>query len=85
VYYFSSHRGGQERLRIATPGKQDLAGVLDDLRQVIVNGAFVHTPNQDDCRFCDFKAACADDVNAQAEAKRSDARLSAFERLTRHA
>jgi hypothetical protein len=54
------------------------------LRQVIVKGAFVHTPNDDDCRFCDFKAACTSSVNPQAKAKIADAKLNAYERLTRH-
>jgi CRISPR/Cas system-associated exonuclease Cas4 (RecB family) len=84
VYYFSSHKGGQERVRIPAPKRQELAGVLDDLRQVIVNGAFVHSPNEDDCTFCDFKAACTAGVNAQAEAKRVDAKLVAYGRLTGH-
>ena len=29
-----------------------------DLREVIVQGAFVHAPDEDDCKCCDYDAAC---------------------------
>ena len=36
VYYFSSHKGRQERVRIAAPAQASIAAVLGDLRDVIV-------------------------------------------------
>ncbi|MEO8660737.1 MAG: PD-(D/E)XK nuclease family protein [Bryobacteraceae bacterium] len=84
VYYFSSHKGGQERVRIAAPTPQDIVLVLRDLREVIVTGAFVHAPDDQDCKFCDFRAACNSDVNGQARSKLGDSKLKAFGRLAGH-
>ena len=84
VYYFSSHKGGQERVRIPAPKPQDMAAVLGDLRELVVNGAFVHTPDDRDCKFCDYKAACTGDVNVQAKAKLGDAKLNVYGRLAAH-
>ena len=81
TYYFSSHRGNLERLEIPAPGRAAIAKVLADLREVIVQGAFVHAASEDDCRFCDYAAACGERVHEQAEAKQGDARLAAFVRL----
>ena len=66
VYYFSSRKGGRERLTIPAPAPAALTAVLADLRELIVKGAFVHAPDEGDCKFCDFKAACVNDVHAQA-------------------
>jgi ATP-dependent helicase/nuclease subunit B len=85
VYYFSSHRGGLERVTIPAPGKAAIARVLADLREVIVHGAFVHAPTEEACRFCDYAAACGKGVHGQAEAKQGDARLATFVRLGTHA
>jgi ATP-dependent helicase/nuclease subunit B len=84
VYYFSSHKGGQERIRIPAPKPQDMAAVLGDLRELLVKGAFVHTPDDRDCKFCDYKPACTSDVNVQAKAKLADAKLNAYGRLAAH-
>ena len=73
VYYFSSHSGNRERVRIPAPGRAAIATVLGDLREVIVEGAFVHAPTEDDCKFCDYAAACGERVHEQAEAKQGDA------------
>ena len=69
MYYFSSHKGRQERVRIPAPEQAAIARVLADLRELIVQGAFVHSPNEDDCRFCDYTAACGEDVHQQAKAQ----------------
>jgi RecB family exonuclease len=84
VYYFSSRKGGRERVLIPAPTPAALAAVLADLRELIVNGVFVHAPNEGDCKFCDFKAACANEVHAQAEAKLTDPALAAYRRLGAH-
>ena len=41
VYYFSSRKGGQERVPIPAPSLEQIAGVLGHLREVIVQGTFV--------------------------------------------
>jgi RecB family exonuclease len=84
VYYFSSHKGRRERLRIARPTVQQTAAVLSDLREVIVKGAFVHAPSENDCTFCDFTAACGSAVHQQAELKMEDSKLKAYMRLVAH-
>jgi hypothetical protein len=58
--------------------------VLADLRQVIVDGAFSHTPDEKDCKFCDYTAACDAQVHEQAGAKLQDHRLVAYGRLAVH-
>ena len=45
VYYFSSHKGRQERVTIPAPTRAAIAAVLGDLRELIVKGHFVRTPD----------------------------------------
>jgi radical SAM protein with 4Fe4S-binding SPASM domain len=59
--------------------------VLADLREVITSGHFIRTKNEDDCRYCDFVAACGGRANAQAKIKLADAKGDAFRRLANHA
>ncbi len=85
VYYFSSTKGGQERRQIVTPSTASIAGVLADLRGTIASGAFAHTNNGGDCRFCDFKRACGMPHEVElVTAKLEDARLGARKRLSAH-
>jgi hypothetical protein len=60
------------------------AAVLGDLRELIMKGAFVHTPSENDCTFCDFTAACGSAVHQQAELKIQDSKLKAYVRLGAH-
>ena len=84
VYYFSSHKGRQERVRIPAPTQASIAAVLGDLRDVILAGQFIRTPDEDNCRFCEYVAACGSQANEQAEAKAADPRFQAFGRLAAH-
>lgn len=84
VYYFSSHKGRQERVRIPAPARAAVAAVLGDLRDLIIKGQFIRTQNEDDCRFCDYVAACGGEVNRQAEYKILDSKLAAYRRLAAH-
>jgi RecB family exonuclease len=85
VYYFSSHKGRGERVRIEAPALASVGAVLADLREVITSGHFTRTRDEDDCRYCDFVAACGGRANAQAESKMADAKGDAFKRLANHA
>ena len=85
VYYFSSHKGRGERVRIEAPALASVGAVLADLREVITSGHFTRTSDEDDCRYCDFVAACGGRANAQANAKLADAKGEAFRRLANHA
>lgn len=84
VYYFSSHKGRQERFIIPAPAQAAIAAVLGDLRDLIIKGQFIRTPDQDDCRFCDYVAACGGEVNRQAGEKQPDPKLAAYRRLIAH-
>jgi ATP-dependent helicase/nuclease subunit B len=84
LYYFPSHKGRLEQVPIAAPSIADTRKVLTDLRQVIVDGTYTHTPDEDDCRFCDYQTACGDKVHDQAGAKLEDKKLIAYGRLAAH-
>ena len=84
VYYFSSQKGRQERVRIAAPALAAIAAVLSDLSDLIILGQFVRTPDQNNCKFCDYVAACGGVVNRQAKNKQPDPRLAAYRRLSAH-
>jgi RecB family exonuclease len=84
VYYFSSTRGRQERVRIPRPSPAAMQAVLSDLRDVIAGGTFIHAPGEDACKWCDFGAACGPRVHEHASAKLGDPRLRAYIRLRTH-
>jgi ATP-dependent helicase/nuclease subunit B len=80
-YYFSSHKGRQERVTIPAPTVAHTTAVLTELRELIVSGAFVHASEESACKWCDFTAACGGHAAGQAEAKSADPKLAAFTRL----
>lgn len=84
VYYHPSHKGRRERVRIVAPTPAQTAAVLADLREVIVKGAFVHAPDKDACKWCDYDGVCGADALGQAEGKLGDSKLKAFGRLAAH-
>jgi len=87
-YYFPTVRGGRERVVRPLAGTTGLAGVLRDLFDVVAAGAFVHSADDNDCRFCDFDRACGPRAAARAERKLGDpanAALDAYRRLGKHA
>ena len=85
-YYFPTARGRRERqVRAATQAQA--AAVLRDLFDVLAAGAFVHSPDPEDCRFCDYRRACGTSAAERAEAKadRGDNEpLDAYRRLRAH-
>ena len=81
VYYFSSHKGRQERVKIPAPTRAAIAAVLGDLRDLIVKGQFIRTADEDNCRFCDYAVVCGGDVNRQAAEKLPDSKLASYRRL----
>ena len=85
VYYFTSSRGRQERVRIARPQAAALQGVLMDLRNVIATGTFVHAPDEEACKWCDFGDACGPDRHERAARKlEADGALRTFISLRTH-
>jgi ATP-dependent helicase/nuclease subunit B len=83
-YYFPSHKGRRERVKIAAPSRAEIASVLGDLRELIVQGAFVHAHDEKACKFCDYESVCGGGVHGQAEGKLADAKLKGFGRLVAH-
>jgi ATP-dependent helicase/nuclease subunit B len=84
VYYFSSHKGRQTRVPILAPPQTAIVAVLGDLRDLIIKGQFIRTPDESNCRFCDYVAACGGEMNRQAGKKIWDSKLEAYRRLTAH-
>jgi ATP-dependent helicase/nuclease subunit B len=83
-YYFSSAKGTQERKIIPAPPLAKTADVLADLREVIASGLFVHAPDEEACKWCDFGHACGRQGGAQAAGKMRDARLAPYVKLGTH-
>jgi ATP-dependent helicase/nuclease subunit B len=83
-YYFSSAKGQQERKTIPSPSPATLGRVLGDLRLVIASGLFVHAPEPDGCKWCDFGYACGKEAPARAKAKTADPALGPYLRLVAH-
>jgi ATP-dependent helicase/nuclease subunit B len=85
TYYFTSARGGQERRTIDAMSTARLTSVLSDLRQVIASGLFVHAPEEDGCKWCDFGNACGSKAQPRAAIKMSgDAGLEPYRKLAAH-
>lgn len=84
VYYFSSRKGRQERVAIPAPDRAAIGAVLGDLRELIIKGQFVRASDEGKCRFCDYVAACGEEMNRQATAKLPAATLEARRRLAAH-
>ena len=87
VYYFPSAKAGGRVARKPHPSRAAIAEVLTDLFDTVAAGAFVHTPNDENCRFCNFQAACGPGHFEQAKAKLSNAAndaLDAYRRLGTH-
>jgi ATP-dependent helicase/nuclease subunit B len=81
TYLFPTMRGHRQRKTIAAPSKKKLADVLRALADVIGAGVFAASDKEGACRWCEFKAACHAERNAEADAQppeKSDAALAPF-------
>lgn len=81
TYYFSSTKGRQHRKHIPAQSTAHISSVLGDLRQVIASGLYAHTPDEDDCKFCDYGAACGPRAVERAKAKEGAPELAPNRRL----
>ncbi len=67
-YYLPTARGQAERATY--PAKAaGLKDVLGDLFDIVGRGLFVHTADENDCKYCEVGRACGRDVYARAEQK----------------
>ncbi len=68
-YYFPTVRGRGELRRRPQGDPALVRSVLADLLDVVAAGAFVHTVDAEDCRYCEFARACGPDPAGRAAAK----------------
>jgi hypothetical protein len=85
-YYFPTVRGGGERVFRPPRPPAALGAVLGDLAALVRGGVFLHTPEPDDCTFCEFGRACGPDPTGRAERKLKapGAVLESYRRLRAH-
>jgi ATP-dependent helicase/nuclease subunit B len=85
TYYFSSAKGQQHQKHLSAQSKSTVIKVLGDLRDVIAQGLFVHTPDSKrDCGFCHHGPACGREPAERAKAKQGDPLLEPYRRLASH-
>lgn len=88
MYYFPTVRGNGQRPSRPQTDQKPLQAVLRDLFELLSAGAFIHTSDKDDCRFCQFHRACGPDPvdRAKRKVKRgADAAAALYARLEEHA
>lgn len=86
-YYFPTARGRVERVVLPQGDPAALVAVLRDLFELLDRGIFVHSPEESDCRWCEFDRACGRDPVAWAKRKiehDGNEILDAYRRLARH-
>jgi ATP-dependent helicase/nuclease subunit B len=86
-YYFPTTRGRRERQPRPEATAAATAAVLRDLFDVLAAGAFVHWPDEDDCRYCELDRACGAGAAERADKKidnADNAVLDAYRRLRDH-
>jgi ATP-dependent helicase/nuclease subunit B len=87
AYYFPTARGRRERSARPAATRAATAAVLQDLFDVLAAGAFVHSPDEDDCRYCELDRACGPGAAERAETKLDKGAndvLDAYRRLRDH-
>jgi ATP-dependent helicase/nuclease subunit B len=87
-YYFPTAKGGGERVARPPRPPAALGAVLGDLVALVRGGTFLHTPEKNDCRFCEFGRACGPDPAGRAAPKLADPAnraLAAYRQLQGHA
>ena len=86
-YAFPTARGWKSRVEFRREQAKGLSRVLGDLADVIASGAFIHAPEEDSCKWCDFGAACGKEPTARAAAKleaSTSGVLESYRRLQQH-
>ncbi len=84
VYYFSTHKGRQERHVIKAPPLENVTQVMRDLRSVIAKGEFSQNAKDKDCKYCSFARGCAVYGDGQLATKLEDCKLDEYRRLSEH-
>ncbi|HEX6309444.1 MAG TPA: PD-(D/E)XK nuclease family protein [Longimicrobiales bacterium] len=63
-YHFPTRRAENHRASYAREELRDGLALVADLLELVANGWFIPTNQSDDCRFCDYAAACRVSVDA---------------------
>jgi ATP-dependent helicase/nuclease subunit B len=87
-YYFPTVKGGGERVSRPPRPPATLGAVLGELVALVRGGTFLHTPEPEDCKFCEFGRACGPDPTGRASRKLAapaNGALAAYRQLQRHA
>ncbi|HTU01925.1 MAG TPA: PD-(D/E)XK nuclease family protein, partial [Candidatus Sulfotelmatobacter sp.] len=88
TYYFPTGRGNGRRVSRPQADPGPVSAVLRDLFDLLAGGAFVATPDDGDCRYCEFHRACCGDPVSSATRKLdslANTMLDAYRRLRAHA
>ena len=56
-YFFPGRKGQGQRFALPLE-PEETRKVLNALFDLLKDGAFAHTREEDDCRFCDYQAVC---------------------------
>jgi RecB family exonuclease len=87
-YLFPTVKGAGDGKRIQRPDQAEIQAVLSELLDTIGTGVFIVTPDTDDCKFCEFGAACGGEIaNERARQKignPANTMLEPFRKLRRH-
>jgi ATP-dependent helicase/nuclease subunit B len=87
-YFLPTRKGRMQRFELEVRD-EDVDGTLDDLFDLVASGAFPHTADAGDCRFCPYTSICGNvaAAAARAETKRTaadaDTRLEPLRRILR--
>jgi hypothetical protein len=85
-YIFPTRRGSGWRFVPPALSRARVDGVLNDLLDLLAAGTFIHSPDEEDCRHCDFREICGDvgEISRRAAeklAEESNESLQAFRAL----
>jgi ATP-dependent helicase/nuclease subunit B len=69
TYYLPTARGQAERITYPAAAVAGLKNVLRDLFAIVGAGLFVHTADEDDCKYCEVGRACGRDAHTRAHRK----------------
>ncbi len=73
AYSFPSERAHQDRFFLDPPDRTQLFALVGELLTLVETGAFTHTGDVNQCKWCDFKHACHASSERQATLKLENA------------
>jgi len=87
AYIFPTIRGWDKRVDIPQDDEEAVRNVLNDLCDTLASGAFIHTSEEQNCKWCDYAAACGKESfecsGSKLEVSNATV-LESFRRLRKH-